>query len=110
FARLVTDWTVDRMVKEQKLHCIPNRLMNALRVGTNFHVVRDRRSARGNQLWSALGLDEAHPATAFYADIGVVAGTRNLDSAIVRQLNDRLSLFGLVYLSIESDLRHKLLD
>ena len=81
--------------------------MNALGVRPDFHVVRNRCGAGGNQLGSAFDLNKAHAATAFDADVGMVAITRDLDADVVRQLNDRSSFFGLVHLAINRDLRHK---
>ena len=110
FSGLITDRTIDRMMKQQELHRIPDRFVHALGIRADVHVLGDRSRASRQQFRSALDLDQAHPATAFDPDIGMVAIPRDLNANIIRHLDDRLSLRGLIDLSIDRDLRHKKLD
>ena len=107
FAGLVTNRTVNGMVQKQKLHRITDSLLNALGSGAHFHVVNDGSGARRQQFREPFDFDQTHPATAFDTNVGVVAVAWNLDADIIGNLDDGSSLFRVVYLSVESDLRHK---
>jgi len=109
-AGLIANGTIDWMVKEEEFHRVPDGLMDALGVGADFHIVGDRGGAGRYKLWCALYLDETHAATAFNADVGMVAVTRNFDADPIGNLDDGSSLFGLIHLAIDRDLRHKQLE
>src|SRR6185295_16889231 len=98
------------MMKQQELHRVTDRLMNALGVRADFHVVRDRSRARRHEFRSAFDFHETHAATTFDTDIGMVAITRDLNADLVGDLDDGSPFFGFVYLSVESHFWHKQLE
>jgi len=110
FARLIANWTVNRMMKEQKLHRVPDRFADALGVGADCHAFGNRRCACRHQLWSAFDLDQTHPAAGLDADVRMVAISWNLDAEVIRYLNDRLAFFSFVRLAVNRELGHKELD
>ena len=98
------------MVEKQKFHRVADRLVNALRGRADFHAFGNWSRAGRHQLRKAFRLNEAHPATAFDTDVGVVAIAGNLDAHVVRHLDDRFAFFSLVCLSVNRELGHKELD
>ena len=98
------------MMQKQKLHRVSNRLPDALRIGANFHFVRDRRRTGGRQFRRAFNLHETHAATALDANIGMVTIPRDLDAHIIRHLDDGFALLDVVCLVVDRDLRHNELD
>jgi hypothetical protein len=107
FSGLIANGAIDRMMKQKKLHGIPDCFVNALGVGADFHVVGHGGCACRHELWCALDLHETHAATAFNTDVGMVAISRNLNADIIRHLDYCSSLFGLVHLAVDRDFQHK---
>ena len=106
FAGLVAHRAIDWMMQQQELHGIPDGLMDPFGVRTNFHAFGDRRRARRHQLWNAFDFNEAHPAAAFDSNVRVVAVPGDLDAHFVRNLNDGLTFFRVVRLSVDRELGH----
>jgi hypothetical protein len=109
-ARLVTNRTVNGVMQQQEFHSVANRSVNPLGIRADFHAFRNGRRTRRHQLGSAFHLDEAHPAASFDSNIGVVTVPRNLDAYFIRDLNDCLTFFRFVRLSVDRELGHNRLD
>ena len=110
FPRLVTDWAVNGVMKQKKLHRVPDRLVHALGLGADFHAFGNRGRARRHQLWSALDLNHAHPATALDADVRMITIPWNVDADLIGYLDHRLASFCFVGLAVNRELGHKELD
>jgi hypothetical protein len=109
-AGLVANRAIDGVVEEQELHCVPHSFMNPLSIGANLHVIRHGSCARRHEFWRSFHLNKTHAAAAFNPNVRMVAISWNLNANVIGQLDNRTSLFGLVHLAIDRDLRHKFLD
>jgi hypothetical protein len=98
------------MMEEQEFENITNGLLDALGVGPHNHAVGHRRGARGYQLGSFFDFHEAHPAAAFDSDIGVIAIPGDMDTDLIRNLDDGSAFFDLVHLTVQRELRHNRLE
>ena len=76
------------MVGKEELHDAASSDSCLLRLSDDLEVWSDLSSARGDGLWGALNLDEAHSAVTSYRQSLVVAETRDFDSCFDTSLVD----------------------
>ena len=88
-ARLIADWTIERMIDEQHLeHALP-RFERLVGVHAHDLAFRDGRRARRRELRRLLDFDETHAAYAGDGKAGVIAVVRDEHARRLRRLEDR---------------------
>ena len=91
--RLVTDWTIQWVVDEEKLHHRFADRQNFRALGQYRHPLRHRRVTGNLELRHLLDLDETHAAVTGDGKLRVVAVVRDIDAYPRRHL-DKIFAFG----------------
>src|SRR4029453_3499681 len=91
--RLVTDWTIQRMIDEEKLHHRFADRQNFRALGQYRHHISHRHVTGNLKLRHLLDLDETHAAVTGDGKLRVVAVVRDIDAYPRRHLN-KIFAFG----------------
>ena len=106
FATLVANWTIQRMVDQQKLQGVFLRRNRIRRAGTNFHSLGNRRCTGRHWFRCPLHFDQTHSAVCRDCQFLVIAKAGNVDARFVSNFYDIRTGLCLKLLSIDFDVDH----
>lgn len=100
---LITNWTVERVIGQQKLHNSTASESRNFRIRPDFHSRSNLRAAGGDRFGGFLDFDETHPAVSCDLETFVVAEARDLNAVLFGCLEDGEIVIHLVGLVVDED-------